>query len=371
MHTITFYPLGNADTCLVEVHSGQLLLFDYANTCDPYASDDRRIDLPKALRERLDAQERDDVDVLALTHLDEDHIDGVSEFFWLEHSAKYQGADRVRITELWVPAAAITETRTDLCGEGKIVQAEARHRLKRGEGIRVFSRPDALADWLRGQGLTVDSRAHLITDAGQLVPGFDAEADGVEFFVHSPFAYRQDGNLIDRNSASLVFQVTFDSAGRETRLLLSGDSPHDVLTDIVHVTKAHGNEHRLEWDVFKLPHHCSYLSLGPEKGKSETVPVPEVAWLFEEQGGEGGIVVSPSDPIPDEDTDQPPHRQAAAYYRRISRSRRGEFTVTMEHPSVLSPEPLVIDIDHLGAMLRKRFVSSAVAATRRPAPRAG
>jgi hypothetical protein len=42
-------------------------------------------------------------------------------------------------------------------------------------------KPDKLADWLRARGLTLASRAHLITDAGQLVPGFNQVTDGVEF----------------------------------------------------------------------------------------------------------------------------------------------------------------------------------------------
>ena len=135
--------------------------------------------------------------------------------------------------------------------------------------------------------------------------------------------------------------------------MLGSDLPHEIWTRIVRVTKAHTNEHRLEWDVFKLPHHCSYLSLGPEKGKHVTEPVPEVAWLFEQQGAVRGIAVSTSDPIPEGDTDQPPHRQAAAYYRAVSAGHHGEFLVTMEHPTDRSPTPLVVVIDRLGVRVWK------------------
>ena len=371
MHTVTFYPLGNADTCLVEVAGKRVLLFDYADTRDPKDPNDRRVDLADAIRSRLTALGREDVDVLALTHLDEDHIMGVSDFFHLDHAKKYQDGNRVKILELWVPAAAITESSTNLSSEGRIVQAEARHRLREGYGIRVFSRPTALEKWLSEQGLSVQSREHLITDAGEVVPGFEKEADGIEFFVHSPFAHRENGKLIDRNSDSLVLQATFLSVRRETRLMLGADAPHDVLTEIVKVTKAHKNEDRLEWDIFKVPHHCSYLSLGPEKGERVTAPVPEVRWLFEDQRADRAIAASSSDPIPAKDTDQPPHRQAAAYYQGIARDVDGEFLVTMEHPSVSSPRPLVVDIDHLGATVRKRDTTSSSAATSRRAPRVG
>ena len=370
-HSLRFYPLGNADTCLVELASKGVLIFDYANTRDPDDPDDPRADLPPAVHGRLDALDRDDVDVLAITHLDQDHIAGVSEFFHLDHAAKYQGGDRVKVKVLWVPAAAITESKDQLSAEGRIVQAEARYRLKQGEGIRVFSPSAALKDWLEEQGLTVASREHLITDAGQVVPGFSKNDDGVEFFAHSPFADRQDGKLIDRNSNCLVLQATFLADDQETKVMLSGDAPHEALAGVVRVTKAHSNEDRLEWDVFKLPHHCSYLSLGPEKGKSKTKPVPEVAWLFEQQGAEHCVLVSSSDPVPAEDTEQPPHRQAAAYYRGVSDDLDGEFKVTMEHPSVASPEPLVVDIGRRGATVQKRVPESNVVVTQRRAPRAG
>lgn len=371
MHTVTCYPLGNADTTLIELEFGKTLIFDYADRRNADDDSDRRIDLPSEIRERLDAKSRTDVDVLAVSHLDEDHVDGASEFFRLDHASHFQGDDRIGVKELWVPAAAITESRNDLCDDARAIQAEARYRLERGEGIRVFSRPHALADWLNAHGLSVEDRRALITDAGEIVPGFDKLLDGAEFFAHSPFASRENGTLVDRNSDALVQQVTFYSAGSETRMILASDAPHDILTEIVEVTRRHANEERLEWDLFHLPHHCSYLSLGPEKGDYRTEPVPNVAWLFEEQGAPGSTVISPSDPIPSENTDQPPHRQAARYYKDLAVENGGEFIVTMEHPSVDVPEPLVIEIGAFGAKIRKRIASSGSAITSRPAPRAG
>lgn len=370
MHTVTMFPIGNADCCRIDLAGGRKILFDYANTRDANDPEDRRIDLEQELRTDLRASKRDFYDVVAFTHLDTDHFCGATEFFELRHAAKYQGDGRIKIEEMWVPAAAICEDRSDLAEEGCVIQAEARYRLKKGEGIRVFSRPRALEAWLRAQGLTLESRAHLITDAGQLVPGFSLSGQGVEFFVHSPFASRQDdGSLADRNSCSLVMQAVFEVLGRQTKLILAADTTHGAWTEIVRITKFHNRQERLEWDVFKLPHHCSYLSLGPDKGKEKTEPVEAVRWLMEEQDQPGATLVSTSDPIPAEDTDQPPHRQAAKYYR--DNPHGGTFVVTMEHPKVSAPEPLVITIDHRKATIRKRAVAASVAVTSVAAPRAG
>ena len=110
------------------------------------------------------------------------------------------------------------------------------------------------------------------------------------------------------------------------------------ISDIVDITRSKGNDHRLEWDIAKLPHHCSYLSIGPEKGKNKTKAVEQVKWLYKDQGQDGAIAVSTSKPIPDAGTDedkddQPPHRQAAEYYKEVATDLRGQFVVTMEHPT--------------------------------------
>ena len=370
MHRITFYPLGNADTTKIDLANGRSLLFDYANTRDPDDKKDLRIDLPAQLRRELAKASRKTFDAVAFTHLDDDHVTGAPDFFFLEHAAKYQGGDRIGIEELWVPAAAIIET--GLSGDRRVIQSEARHRLLKGSGIRVFSRPVLLKKWLREHGLTVADREHLITDAGQLIPGFTRADDGLEFFVHSPFAMRSDdGEVVDRNRDALVVQAAFVVSGMETKVILASDLDHEVIADIVRVTRRNRNSHRLEWDLVKLSHHCSYLSLGPEKGNWKTVPTSRVKWLYENQGHQRARVVSTSKPIPAEDTEQPPHRQAANYYRGVVTAKNGEFLVTMEHPTQRAPKPLLIEITKRGAMIRKTIVGGAATITTRPSPRAG
>jgi hypothetical protein len=370
-HTLHFFPLGNADCCRIDLANGQKLLFDYADRRDPSDPEDLRVDLPTTLRSDLRASGRPGYDVVAFTHLDDDHICGASEFFHLDHDPKYQGSGRATIGELWVPAAVITEE--GCSGDAAILQKEARWRLvQQGRGIRVFSRPAALAAWLARKGLSLASRAHLITDAGKLVPGFVRGVQGAEFFVHSPFASRtENGGLEDRNADSLVLHVTFESGGRDTKLLLMADITYEVLAEIVDITRARGNDERLEWDIVKLPHHCSYLSLGPEKGKEKTEPVPSVAVFYEEKGRLGGDVVSTSWPIPAADEDQPPHRQAARYYQDVTAALGGELIVTMEHPTPSAPQPLVIRIDAAKATVVRTATGGAASLTSRPAPRAG
>ncbi len=376
MHKMTFFPLGNADCCRIDLECGKKILFDFAATRDPEDKDDLRCDLPKELRDDLEENDRDYLDVVAFSHLDVDHFKGVTEFFYLEQDEKYQGDDRIKMQVMWVPAALITEQSPD-DDEARILQKEARHRFRHGQGIRVFSRPERLRKWCEANDIDLDDRLGMISDAGSVTPEFSLARDKAEFFVHSPFAVRQDQDTVeDRNEDSLVLHVTFEIDAIQTKALFLADSTHEVLSEIVDITKAKKNSDRLEWDIAKLPHHCSYLSIGPEKGTDKTDAVEQVAWLYEEQGQDGAIAVSTSNPVPaagsDEDKDdQPPHRQAANYYKGVTADIGGQFAVTMEHPTTNAPKPLVIEIGSSKATLKKTTVSGAVAATSRRAPRAG
>jgi hypothetical protein len=375
MHKMTFYPLGNADCCRLDTEGGRKILFDYADVRDPKDKWDLRCDLPEELRADLEAADRDFYDVVAFTHLDRDHFAGFSSFFHLEHAAKYQGGDRVKIGALWVPAAMITETAPD-DDEAKILQKEARHRLKQGAGIRVFSRPEALKEWCESNGVDFKKRRHLITDAGQLAPEFSLSKDGIEFFIHSPFMARQDDNtVVDRNGNALVVQVAFRVGDTDTKALLLADCHWDALVDIVKVTLRKQNQCRLEWDIARLPHHCSYLSLSEERGKEKTKPAAEVATLYERYGQSGAIMVATCSPVPEkgaqDDNDQPPHRQAAAYYEEAAAELDGQFVVTMAHPTKSAPKPVVIEIGKRKGTLKKDAATVGTVATSQRAPRAG
>ncbi len=373
--TVTLFPIGDADTCRIDLADGRKILIDYAHMQIPSDRYEKRCDLPSELRSDLAAAGRKDYDVVCFSHLDLDHVKGASEFFWFDHAAAYQGDWRIKIKELWVPAAAVTEVGID--GDARVIRQEARHRLKSGYGIKVFSRPDCLQKLLADWGLTIEDRKDCIVDAGTYVPGFSTGGpERVKFFVHSPFAWpRDDRGYEERNSDSVMFQATYLEGTQEVYALFGADVDADTLAQIVQTTKRHGNQDRLLWDFLKLFHHCSYLSLSNEKGEDETTPVPDVAWLFETQGRDCCIIVSPSRPIPvkgtkeDEDV-QPPHRQAANYYRRVVSAKAGEFKVTMETPNQNRPQPLRVEITWRGARLATTLATAIGIATSTPA-RAG
>lgn len=380
VHKVRFYPVGNGDTSQIELSGGRRILFDY---CHRRNSDDDSplIDLSTRLKNELAKVKRDYFDVVAFTHADEDHICGSTEFFELMHAEKYQGHGRIKIRELWVPAAMLLEDATNeqQSDEFVILRQEARHRLLEGTGILVFSRPKALIDWLeprlRERGESISARDHLFIDAGTLVPGFSLYADGVEFFCHSPFIkHCDDGDMI-RNRAALIFNVRFRADGQTYDFLQVGDAEWDVLEDIVRTTYGHNNVDRLNWNLYNLPHHCSYLALSDEKGEKETIPKPLIKELLL-QGQADAYMVSSSRPITDEkaayEQAQPPHIQARKAYERYLREVSGrKLLVTMEEPNGFHPEPLEFEISQRGIAWIRASSSGAQVLTAAAAPRAG
>ncbi len=368
MHELIFYPIGNGDTCLIRLEDGKLLTFDFADLYDPEDENDKRMPLAKSFKEDIGWPKRKEIDVLAISHGDNDHVKGIPEVFWLDMAAKYQGEDRVKIKEMWVPAALIVEEGSE--DDTKIVRQEARYRFLNKKGIRVFSRPEHLKEWLKERGKKLEDYLHLITDAGKTVPGWSLEKEGVEFFVHSPFAERDEEVLLDRNDNCLFMQAVFRIAKEDTRLLLTSDITHEELERVVKITRRHKNDQRLAWDIYKIPHHCSYKSLSDEKGKEKTKPTPEVAWLLA-QGAERSIMVSSSDIIPAETTDQPPHVEAYRTYKDTAEKLDADLVVTMENPSKKNPLRTIIQIDKDKARLGKAAITAAYTITSRQSPRVG
>lgn len=363
MAKITFYPIGNADSTLIEFADQRMMLKDYCNRKDPDDEKDKRISLSLELKTLLEAKDRDYFDIVAFSHSDDDHVGNAETFFWFDHAKEYQGDDKIKINELWVPACFILEK--ELESSARIIRQEARHRLKNNYGIRVFGNPGILDDWLKENDIEPKDRQHLITHAGECVPGFDENNGNAEIFVHSPFSFKMEDEEVDRNGACLVLHVTFFEDKNSYRLVLGSDATHESWDSIVLKTKQRERFERLIWDIFRVSHHCSYTALSPEKGKDKTEPVENVKYLFE-QGQAECYLISSSNSIPSKDTDQPPHKQAAAYYSDIAEEKEGEFLVTMQEPSTENPQPIIILVEKDGPYHEKS--SSTGGYTKRKSP---
>ena len=54
MHRLTFYPIGNADCCYIELDNGQNILFDYTHSKNFEDENDLRVDLKTMVSDKLE-----------------------------------------------------------------------------------------------------------------------------------------------------------------------------------------------------------------------------------------------------------------------------------------------------------------------------
>jgi len=361
---LTFYPLGNAHTCLLELSNNKKILFDYANMHDG-TTIDRRINLEKELANI------EEFEIVMFSHPHEDHTKGASNFFYLDHTEKYQSDERKKIKELWISAAFLLDTELEDGSDAKIIRTEARHRLKNRYGIKVFAEPGSLTTWLEEEGLTYDDVKDFIVHAGEIIKS-ESLGDEIQFFVHAPFSNDCE-DVQDKNEQSIVLQVRlYNHIGvfkRETNLLITGDATYNILDKVVDISKSKGNEEYLKWDIYDIPHHCSYTGLN-EKDENEIyriTPTENIQWLLSQSMPNAKMVAS-CEKITEETS--PPHLIAKRAYEYYT-ADDVEFLVTMEHyvDEEDNPYPIVFNIDYLG--VTKEAIDSKKVYFKKSSPRAG
>ncbi len=90
----------------------------------------------------------------------------------MEYALKYQGDERIKIKELWLPAVMLFEEayRENQSEEFIILRQKARYTLLKEKRPPCFSKPRAHMDWLEQKIMVSNSRDYLFIDAGNLVP---------------------------------------------------------------------------------------------------------------------------------------------------------------------------------------------------------
>jgi len=344
--TIRFYPVGNGDSALVENDDGRHLMIDYNCPREAEEDDDDRIFLEDEINERLKGK---DLDVLMITHAHDDHFHGFSEYFWLHCNQKYQNDERKKFTEIWVPDSIIWETGAK--EEEELLRREARYRLlDEKRAIKVFGESDSLIDFINDSGkATYDEVKHLIHKPGEIIRHFS----GFDIFIHSPHSWKTEEDENKNNKCIVIqaeFYIDYESVAK---VIFGSDAESDAWESIYWASENNDNLEKLEFDAFKLPHHCSHTALNKdEKGDLITEPVEKVKKIFEEHGNEKCKLIASCDPIPSKENREatgPPHYQAAEYYRKVKAEKDGDFEVTMEQPKGHeNRNPIVIEITKYG-----------------------
>lgn len=362
--SISFYPEGNAECVLLELGNGKRMLMDYANM---HGNDSRYIDLVDSF------EDIESFDVVMFTHPHDDHVKGASDFFYLEHAKKYQDGKRAKIKELWISAAFLLDVNP--CEDARVIRQEARYRLEncRGKGIKIFAAPNSLKKWLADNELSTDEKNYPIIHAGTLLENIDHNlGDEVSIFVHAPFSEDLD-DVSDRNEPSIVLQISVKNYEQITNILITGDTSHHVLDKIVERSEIRNHTEYLKWDLYDIPHHCSYTGLSDRQGDEITEPSDNIKRLLGEYGQENAFLVASCRAFSDvsEDDTQPPHIEAKRAYKKYSKNADKtdkKLFITSEYKGITNPKPLRFKIDITGI---REDTKNSFTIINSPAPRAG
>lgn len=362
--SITFYPEGNAECVLLELGNGKRILMDYANM---HTGESGYINLA------TEFADIDSFDVVMLSHAHEDHVKGAADFFHFDHAIKYQIGKRAKIKELWVSAAFLLDV--NLCEDARVIRQEARHRIKEcnGEGLKIFAAPDSLDSWLAENELSTDDSEHPIIHAGTLLDNsIHGLGDEISIFVHAPFSEDFE-DVEDRNDPSIVLQLCLKNDTRDTNILITGDTSHEIIDKIVMRSEENNNSQYLEWDLYDIPHHCSHTGFAADRGEDITEPSEDIKRLLGKYGQQNGFLVASCRAFSDvgDDDKQPPHFQAKNAYKEYSKNADGTFKTfftTSEYKGKTNPKPLKFKIDKTGI---REDIGISATIINSPAPRAG
>ncbi|MCK9630367.1 MAG: hypothetical protein M0R30_01895 [Methanoregula sp.] len=333
--SITYFPVGNGDTSLIQLSNEGTILIDCNITNDSRDVNEESIyDVHEHL---LSTLKKDNngvpfVDAFILTHPDEDHCLGFSETFYTGDPAKYSETDKknglIRIDELWFTPRIFSPHEKDMCDTAKVIRNEAERRKKlyldkktekiSGNRIRIIGYSD---------NSDLEGLEEIITTPGNSINFVNGNTlKDFSFFVHAPFKKDTDSKWSERNDTSVVLQARFDIDGEKNAALafFGGDSEYGIWDEIVQ----RSDEDTLKWDIFMAPHHCSWTFFNETPQEDNKKPCKSAIDLLNKKRV-GAKIVASCDPIKDDDNN-PPHFAAKEEYIKIV--GKENFFVTGEYP---------------------------------------
>lgn len=363
------FPVGNGDMTLIKLESGRTILIDTNIRAAADHPDEPTPDIASMLRQILnvDAVGRSYVDVLLLTHPDQDHCRGMIKHLHLGKPEDYCKEDnKIFVREMW--SSPIVFRRASriltLCDDAKAFATEARRRVQyfrdhEFTGIKDGDRILILGEDENGK---TDDLTSILVKVGQTITKVNGEVNStLTACLLGPLSKansEEAEEALAKNRSSVILQFRLSAGGRTSacRFLAGGDAEVAIWERL---WEEYRNSGWLEYDVLLTPHHCSWHSLSydswSKKGKNAVVS--ETARTALSQARPGAIIIASSKPIRGNDTD-PPCIGAKHEYEKIADSVHGQFKCTGEYPSQQSPDLIEIEITAYGPRLKSKSTGS-------------
>jgi hypothetical protein len=339
---VYFWPVGTGDSTTFVVRPNEVVFqVDLRHSRKSEDEDTDCAPVIDYLEEHLPKlDEKPYLSAFAITHPDKDHIQGFEELL-----------ERVTVGELWFSPRIFREHDDDpdsLGSDAKAFREEAHRRVTAtvkaggdpgaGNRVRIVGWDDLLTEE-HYQGFPRE----FFSVPGSIVESLDGNDLTGEFraFIHGPFKQGSDEDVGDRNDTSLAMQVVLGADPSIGGVLLFGDHKYPVIRKIFDVTKAHGKEENLRWQVLLAPHHCSKSVMYQDEDGKLVLKRDILDDLEAYQVGDGYVVASANSiPASNKDGDNPPHAIAKKRYQELA---NGGFICT--HDDGGHAEPLKFTVN--------------------------
>lgn len=314
-YEIVHFPVGNGDMTLIRAGDRYILTDLNIRKCSEQETN--QCDVAHELYAILprDAYDRPYVDVLVLTHPDDDHCRGFEAYFHTgsigdyRHGTADNGRDKIIAREIWFSDIVYKRISDDhkLGADAQKFRTEATRRKNlfkkygvcdQNESLKIIGdHQNADPDWRveglvhrRGENLSVGSAlAHILSPMDDEI--FD------------------DLNEKDKNDSSVMLQWAING----NKILICGDLGVHPLKYVWEENK--NNVSNLEYDLLLVPHHCSWHSLSYQNSDDPNAVVCQDALNALSQVRPGAIMVASSKPIKATDPNPPSHKAKQEYLK--------------------------------------------------------
>ena len=367
---VRFFPVGNGDMTLIVLESGRKILIDINIRAAADDPDDDTPDVAAELRNLLsrDSKERLYVDVLLLSHPDQDHCRGMREHFHLGLPSDWlKKDDKIFIRELWSSPMVFRRASSQhtLCEDALAYNSEARRRVARfRQDSGSVSDGDRILILGEDQDGKTDDLQDILVKAGSTFSRVNGERDTsmtVRLLAPQPPSDVQDEEeLRSKNHSSTIlnFSLSGDGVADAGRFLSGGDAEVAIWERLWQRYSAHPGW--FLYDLLQAPHHCSWHSLSYDSWSDygEDAEVCKDARSALSQTRRGARIIASSNPIKDDDND-PPCIRAKHEYQAIAKEAEGSFLCVGEHPNEKNPETVEFEIGQCGPRQKSKAMKAA------------
>ena len=347
---ILFFPVGNGDMTLIKLADKTTILIDMNIV------ENNDFDSINELKKHLerDSNNRFFVNVLLLTHPDEDHIRGLKEYFHLGSLEDYNDdSKKIVINELWSSPMIFRRKskKLSLSEDAKAFNTEASRRVnlyKENENLDIG---DLITIVGEDQDNKTDDLENILVRTGERIIKINQQKNNyISAYILAPFPKGDDEeeNKLVKNNSSIIINFSINSSDEKYQFLIGGDAKFAIWKKLWFAYEK--NTTVLEYDLLLAPHHCSWHSISSEsESENDNPKIDKDALEALSQAKQKAKIIASSKEIPNKkktrknDITTPPSYLAKLKYQKIVRKVDGEFLCLAEETQ--NKIILKIDID--------------------------